>query len=267
MSREDNIDIFRDTMDWCKTSPELSESIMASISGTRLYSPEEMLKNSDKRYANTEISVSKSRTFEAAFRLHTDYPEMKIGVLNFASAVHPGGGVQKGCSAQEESLCRCSTLFPVLDTSYLRKNYYDFNKSQNNRANTDAVIFTPGIYVVKSDTSNPERLEAEKRVSVDVLTVAAPDLREIYIDDARLLNLHLSRAKRILGVAAENGIDILVLGAFGCGAFGNNPYVVAKAYKEVLPEFDGFFKAIEFAIYCSSYEMNNFTAFCDTLLK
>ena len=59
----------------------------------------------------------------------------------------------------------------------------------------------------------------------------------------------------------NRNIRNLVLGAFGCGAFKNNPEVVAKAYKEVLKEFDGYFENIEFAIYCSKYDTQNYIIF------
>ena len=58
----------------------------------------------------------------------------------------------------------------------------------------------------------------------------------------------------MLSVAAVHRADILVLGAFGCGAFQNNPRIVAQAYKNILPEFDGQFSKIEFAVYCSPRE-------------
>ncbi|MBP0982607.1 MAG: TIGR02452 family protein [Oscillospiraceae bacterium] len=265
MGREENIAVFDDTMAWFKTSKKLSGAISGSIDGTKLYTVDEMPKPTEKRYTETKIAVTKSRSFEAAFRLRQTYPDMKIGVHNFASAVHPGGGVAKGSTAQEEALCRCSTLYPVLNTGYLRRNYYDINKKQMDPANTDAIIYTPDILIIKTDTKEPQRIGSEKWVTVDVLTAAAPDLRRCIIDDENLFRLHAQRARKILAVASDRAIDVLVLGAFGCGAFKNDPLIVAKAYKEVLPEFNGCFKEIEFAVFCSSYDTGNYTAFCNTL--
>lgn len=265
MGKEENIAIFQDTMEWCRSDEQLSAAVKASILRTKFYAADEMPTQPEKRYHETNITVTGSRSFEAACRLRRNYPNMKIGVHNFASAVHPGGGVEIGCTAQEESLCRCSTLFPVLNTDRLHRCYYSPNKKQRNYANTDAVIYTPDILIIKTDTKQPQRMEREKWVAVDVLTAAAPDLRLFVIDDEHLFGLHIQRARKILAAAADNGIDILVMGAFGCGAFRNDPNIVANAYKNVLHEFEGCFKEIEFAVFCSHYDAENYTVFRKTL--
>ena len=95
---------------------------------------------------------------------------------------------------------------------------------------------------------------------------AAPNLREkpsnafntgdgkdsIKITDKELLAIHEKRLRRILDVALSNKVETIVLGAFGCGAFMNNPNVVAQASKNVLNEYLYAFKNIEFAVYCLS---------------
>ena len=96
---------------------------------------------------------------------------------------------------------------------------------------------------------------------VDVITIAAPNLRNLTIGDEELFNLQESRRRHMFTVVAHHGAEIFVTGAFGCGAFKNNPEVVAEAYKKVLPEFDGFFKEVVFAIYCRPQETINFDTF------
>lgn len=110
-------------------------------------------------------------------------------------------------------------------------------------------------------------------VSVDVITVAAPDLRTksnihaviigngTYMNDAELFGYHVKRAIHIMTCAAAKGADTLVLGAFGCGAFQNNPEVVARAYKVALDEFPNVFRRIEFAVYCSPRDDTNYQVF------
>ena len=73
------------------------------------------------------------------------------------------------------------------------------------------------------------------------------------------------RARAILAVAADNGVDILVLGAFGCGAFRNDPRVVAKAYANVMKDCRRYFNLIEFAIFCRDFETENYDAFAEVL--
>ena len=110
--------------------------------------------------------------------------------------------------------------------------------------------------------------------SVDVLTCAAPNLRAIpnnamnpgtgapvKVSDRELLELHKKWARHMLAAAAVNGAEILVLGAFGCGAFQNKPEVVARAYRETIDEFTPFFERIEFAVYCSPRDSKNYEVF------
>ena len=107
----------------------------------------------------------------------------------------------------------------------------------------------------------------EDWVKVDVITVAAPDLRKISMSDAELFGYHVRRAMHVLTVAAYHDVDTLVLGAFGCGAFANNPQVVARAYKAAFAEFPKVFKKIEFAIYCPDEEQVNYNTFKNVLTE
>lgn len=83
----------------------------------------------------------------------------------------------------------------------------------------------------------------------------------VRVTDKELLELHKKRARHMFTVAAANGADILVLGAFGCGAFRNKPEIVARAYKEIIPEFQGQFAGIEFAVYCPPQDSRNYDVF------
>lgn len=82
-----------------------------------------------------------------------------------------------------------------------------------------------------------------------------------------LQRLHEKRARAIMQVAVANRVDILVLGAFGCGAFRNDPAVVAKAYAYVLKECRCYFDLVEFAIFCREFEMENIDAFKKALIQ
>ena len=110
---------------------------------------------------------------------------------------------------------------------------------------------------------------------MDVIICAAPDLPVkksfhdirnnvtpiVKITDKELLEIHKKRLTRILDVAALNNAEVVILGAFGCGAFQNKPEVVARAAKEVITEYLHVFKTIEFAVYCSPRDDTNFRVF------
>ena len=71
--------------------------------------------------------------------------------LSFASATRPGGGVKNGSSAQEESLCRCSTLYPTIDSGRFWERYYNVNREKKDNRHTDACIYSPGVIICKTD--------------------------------------------------------------------------------------------------------------------
>lgn len=257
--------VFEDTRAYIKENTVLSESVNKSIAGSRLYAADEYPEIKRRTgLGGVEITVTQHRTFEAAGYLHKKRPEARICVLNFASPVNPGGGVKYGSQAQEESLCRCSTLYPVLNRRDNWRDYYDINRASDDPLGTDALIWTPGITVCKSDNLNPVRLLPIDFFDVDVITCAAPNLRRVAENEytfLQLYNVHLQRARHIMHVAAAKGANVLVLGAFGCGAFRNTPNVVSQAWSDALPEYAGYFDAIEFAIYCSRRDTDNYDVF------
>ena len=269
MNRMKLISIFKDTMQWIGEEPELQASVRASIAGTKLYYEDETPSlPALTEGQETVVTVTQHRSFEAGRLLRKVYPDARIAVHNFASATNPGGGVVHGCTAQEECLCRCSTLYPVLETQM--DAYYQFHRKRRDVRYTDACIWSPEIRIIKTDTTEPQRMT--DFCTVDVLTCAAPNLypgnamepgkgHTIRMSDAELLALHQKRARHMLSIAAANGDEVLVLGAFGCGAFRNDPAVVAQAYHSILPEFQGYFRHIEFAVYCSSVDTRNYKEF------
>lgn len=139
----------------------------------------------------------------------------------------------------------------------------------------DDCIYTPDVVVFKSDTADPKLLLDQYWYRVNVLTCAAPNLRErpsnemnpgegdsaVQISPEALRVLHEKRLHRILSIAAANGNEAIILGAFGCGAFLNDPEVVAQASKTVVREFSQAFKKIEFAVYCGPRDQRNFLVF------
>lgn len=256
-----NIRIFRDTLKQCHENNRLAIAVQKSIDNTVLYKADDYPEIKRKSDIPCKIKVTKERTIESAKNLHELYPNKRIGILNFASAVNAGGGVALGANAQEESICRSTTLYPCLATKKLQKCYYNPHRIGLNFCYTDSCIYTPDIIVMKSDSLYPESIPENEWFSIDVLTCAAPNLSTAWIPQSKLYEIHKKRGSHILSIAAANGIDILVLGAFGCGAFRNNPDTVSKAYIDILPDFMGYFSEIRFAVYCSSPDSRNFKAF------
>ena len=280
VTKEDMVEVFHDTESFCRTDENLKSAIRDSIKATKFYGAENYPPLPEKMFDKTIVTVIKRRTLDAAISMQRKYLELRIAVHNFASATNPGGGVKHGSRAQEESLCRCSTLYPVLNTEKNWENYYKVNRERRNPLYDDACIYTPEIVICKSDTDKPARLPRDKWDLIDVVTVAAPNLRErpnnsynpgnykpIKISNDELFALQEKRIRHMFTAVAHNGAEIFVTGAFGCGAFQNNPEVVAQAYKKVLPEFTGYFKEIVFAIYCRSSELINFETFKRVLGK
>lgn len=249
--RADNISIFKDTERLYTTDADLKEAVAKSIAAQQIctekeYKPKEYMVLS---YIDTQVEVSKRRSLEAASRYARE--GRKVCVLNFANAFTPGGGVRHGASAQEEAICRCSTLLPCLEDDKNMMEFYNNHRNNLNEFANDDCIYTPGVVVFKTDDSEPELMDKEDWYSVDIITCAAPDITGYYTHDVDIEEIFAKRIKRIFDIAVDNGAEVLILGAFGCGAFGNNPKLVSKVFYDVQREYLGRLHNIEYAVYCS----------------
>ena len=151
--RQRLIQIFEDTQQFIKENRILSQKAEKARKATEFYPVDEYPTITALQDKPGAICVSKHRTFEAAVEVHRSNLSWKTAVLNFASATNPGGGVTRGSSAQEESLCRCSTLYPVLNTPLLWSQYYSMNREARNPLYTDSLIYSPGIVICKTDVT------------------------------------------------------------------------------------------------------------------
>lgn len=276
MGRFENIRVFEDTVDLCEKTPALLENIKASRKNQIFVAENEPLADGTKNprfEERAKIIVSKKRTFEAA-ESYAKNGE-KTAVLNFASSSNPGGGVVNGAGAQEECLCRVSTLYFTLDTDENWERFYKPHRKSQNPLHNDDILYSPKIKVFKTDTTNPETMEEKDWYDVDVITCAAPNLRDrpsnrfnsgdgnekAALSNQELAELHKKRDRRIFDVAVQNNVDVLVLGAFGCGAFYNDPATVADVMLALAKEYAHCFKVIEFAVYCPPFDDTNFRIF------
>lgn len=267
------VEVFKDTMARIEAEGDLRQAVSKSIETQRFIAEGAAIALPDPPYAEpAAVTVTKNRSFEAA----RPYAEqgLRTAVLNFASSTSPGGGVTRGAGAQEECLCRVSTLYPCLTDERMWNLFYAPHRRAKNPLHNDDIIYTKDVLVLKDDDYRP----LERPFAVDVVTCAAPNLREdatnaynpsdgdrADIAPAELLALHEKRGRRILSVAAANGAQALVLGAFGCGAFRNDPDIVARAYANILPAFRRHFRAIEFAVFCRPRSTRNYDAFASAM--
>lgn len=240
--------IFQDTMRGTQDNVQLAEATAVMAANTKVYLEELSIDNCAIKNEKINISVVEDTTFSCASKI---VGQGKIAVLNFANPVHPGGGVVRGAIAQEESLCRSSNLYAGLTSPQMRENYYERNQKRSNKTGSDSIGYHPAVTVFKDDQLFPRMLSTMDWFQVDVITCAAPIIEPWSgISELDLYRIHVKRGKRIIKAAVANNVDILILGAFGCGAFNNNPEIVATAYRDLLIEEDyaRFFKQVVFAI-------------------
>ena len=213
------------------------------------------------------FSLARDRAKNASYLLPRSEKDgrREVLVLNLANPVNPGGGVTRGARAQEEDLCRKSTLYRSL-TSEAASSYYEYNRGLHTYMGSDAVIITPQVEIIKDE--NGELLDDS--VIVAVMTCAAPMLtygmEGMNDEQYRVMLYH--RIEGMLKVAAYLGYKVLVLGAFGCGAFQNDARIVSDVFYRVLKEFDfdgmktkDFFRRIDFAVLSRSAEQYNYKQF------
>lgn len=172
-------------------------------------------------------------------------------VLNFANPVEPGGGVLRGAKSQEENICRSSNLYKAL----VSKNTYEYYQSNKNIISknqfksmflgTDKVIYSPDVRVLKENVGYHTGLlylgneqYIDQSFNIDVITCGAPFFSEsgYILPDGDLQQVLEKRIRNIFEVAIDNEVEVIILGAFGCGAFHNPPNIVADAFREVLLE-------------------------------
>lgn len=185
----------------------------------------------------TRIQVSNQTTFQAA--RHLLRKGLNPLALNFANGIQPGGGFLVGSRAQEEVLCRSSALYATLEDDPM----YAFHAKRPEPDSSEWAIHSPVVPVFRTDDGSP----LSEPWLLDVITCAAPVAARL--DRERAADLLQKRISRILALAEGLGYDALVLGAWGCGAFGNDPDRTARDFLNAIQvDFRGAFSDIIFAI-------------------
>jgi uncharacterized protein (TIGR02452 family) len=231
----------------------MTAEIRAMLDGTVLYTPDALdalvsSLGAVEAPRATRVEVTGETTGAALRRLLVDERCAEAFALNFASAKNPGGGFLGGAKAQEEDLCRVSALY---SSQITRRAYYDENRATDTLIYTDHAIYSPRVAFFRD-----ERLELlEEPFYPSVLTMPAPNagehLRKSPGDRRSIRDALARRIAMVLAVARAHEHRALVLGAWGCGVFRNDPTEVAELFAAALdaPVFKGAFDRVTFAVY------------------
>ena len=217
-----------------------------------------------------QISCVKQDSYVAAIemlrgRQDADRQSKPVLVLNFANPVNIGGGVYKGARAQEEDLCRRSSLLRSLETPHSLR-YYSYNRKIHTHMGSDAMVFSPEVEIFRDERG----VLMDETVIVAVLTCAAPMITYSMegMSESEYREMFYNRIVGMLKCAAYFGYEDLVLGAWGCGAFGNDAAIVSDLFYRALKEFDwaglhayDLFNTIVFAIRSRGEESYNYKEF------
>lgn len=246
---------------------DITQKLATCLEQTKYYEPDTLsnIKQdvllSPSHFSNTQFEVRNETTLIGAERLAKSQQFQKIGVLNFASAKNPGGGFLSGAQAQEESLARSSALYKSLLKC---PNYYEYHRSQKSLLYSDRMIYSPNCPVFRKDDGTL----LEEPYLVDFITSPAPNAGAILKNQPqeaeKIQEVLYERGAKLLSLASYKGCDALVLGAWGCGVFRNEPSMVAQMFSEFLlanGQFKERFKSVIFSVFDLTKETKIFTEF------
>lgn len=215
-----------------------SDAVRAACAAKRSIAPDDQLPSRERvLLPETRIEVCNETTLSASQRFARR--GLRPLALSFANGVNPGGGFLRGALAQEEVLCRSSALYVTLadDPMYAAHSERPTNDS------SDWAILSPDVPVFRTDDGTAL---AEPWL-LSILTCAAPYAPTVGQPESG--DLLQRRILRVLSIAESFGYETLVLGAWGCGAFENDPHRTAVDFRRALEtEFRGVFSAVVFAI-------------------
>jgi len=230
-----------------------------AVEETKLYRPDhsdDLLLKIDSPTLNipSKITVSGQTTLDATRNLIQEGYEDVI-CLNFASAKNPGGGFLGGSQAQEESLARSTGLYPCQQKAW---DYYEVNRKTKSCIYTDHMIYSPYVSIIKDEEGN----NLDELTYCAVITAPAVNTGVVKRKESkRIPEIEIvmkRRIRKVLAIALENNHRAIVLGAWGCGVFQNDPKDISSYFKEILnTDFKDKFERIEFAIYAKNERFIN----------
>lgn len=244
---------------------DIAGAIRACLDATRFFSPEDLERLRQEvlgrpaEGTSTTFEVVNETTLAGIARV-LSYGRGPVAALNFASAKNPGGGFLNGSQAQEESLARSSALHASLLRAW---EFYERHRASPSMLYSDSMILSPGCPIIRDD----EGTLLEQPQLATFITSAAPNAGAAANNRPEELP-HLPevlrrRSEYVLALAASQGYKQLVLGAWGCGVFRNDPAVVAAAFSGHLRHgaWTGRFERVVFSVLDTSPSADMFTAF------
>ena len=223
---------------------DIADAVRDAVDATIEYRPGDRVAAGEWRRVATRVSVVNGTSLASARAMAARGASPLV--LNFASAKNPGGGFLNGARAQEESLARSSALYACLEG----REMYAHHRASSDPMYSSWMIWSPGVPVVRDDESGAL---LEEPYSCAFLTAPAPNAKVVLERDRdraeQVERAMRERVTRSLAIARQHGHVHLVLGAWGCGVFGNDPAVVADAYaRELEGTFAGVFEEVVFAV-------------------
>ncbi len=209
----------------------------------------------------TKFEVTDETTLEAAKRICKEDENVNPFVLNFASAKNPGGGFLGGAQAQEESLARSSSLYPCLSANF---EMYQHNRNGSSCLYSDWMIYSPKVPVFRNDdgslTAKPYLVSFITSPAVNAGVVKQKETDKVHLIEP----VNKERARKFLWIANQNQHKTLILGAWGCGVFQNEPPMIARIFDELLKgEFANCFERVIMAIYDRTPTQKVYKAFVE----
>ena len=256
--RRDLIRVANSTIEYTKNYMKIHNDMRPQE--VEVYSPDriqavcdddEFFENHFRFTDGAKIYLANADSFEAAAGLDNAL------VLNFANAYNPGGGFLHGARAQEESLCRCSTLYESI-SSEKAKEMYDYNNSSLDPCASDYMLLSRHVLVFRDKHLN----NLDTPFWTSVVTAPAPNLNgeAALVPQDTIDLIMLNRILSLFYLAARYGYRNLVLGAWGCGAFGHRTKNVAEYFRYLLIEkkYNQFFDNVVFAILNDENKISDF---------
>ena len=246
---------------------DISRQVAACVAGTVLYKPAELaelvatLDMATIGSRVTQFEVNGETTLAAARRIVGEFGGERTLCLNFASAKNPGGGFLGGSQAQEESLARSSALYASLIS---QPTYYEANRACRTAIYTDHMIVSPNVPVFRNDGGKL----LPQPYAVGILTAPAVNAGAVLTNEpaneAYIVPKLIERIEMVLAVAVQRGYLRLILGAWGCGVFRNDPATIAGLFAKALQSdkrFSNWFSVVTFAVLDGSAEQRYISPF------